>query len=510
MTRLLRQHRLIFCIYVLTISQLVYGNIAENTYSSSNSVGVGLALGGQNNGFSLNIAASRARGNADGNDVGYTNTHVTAGKQLNLKSGGDTNMQGAVAEGNTINADIGGDLNIASLQDTSTYQSEQKSAGFSASIPIGPGTGSLSVNASKTKVNGNYAAVAEQSGLKAGNGGYRIDVAGDTTLTGAVIAASDQAIAAGKTDLQYGGTLTQTDIENHADYSAESTGFSVGVGDKPSASGGTGQDSGHQQSTTKSGIAVSTGITDAPLKNNFDADKVTADVNAQVAITQSFSQQAPKAVADFADSQTKTYRDAADYQALTEKQQNGSLSPSETERLNKLAQQGLTPDIAVATLSDPELQNSYDNWKEGGAYRVALHTVSGALSGGTNGAAGAVTTASAAPLMDELQTTVQQTLVAQGLSPDKAKTISQGIAEATSAGMGAAVGGTQGAMTGLTVDTNNRQLHPKEIDWIKANAKKYADQRGNGMTEDEAKAELAQQALSNLDAGWQVLLGTPV
>jgi filamentous hemagglutinin len=57
---------------------------------------------------------------------------------------------------------------------------------------------------------------------------------------------------------------------------------------------------------------------------------------------------------------------------------------------------------------------------------------------------------------------VQETLIAQGISPDKAKTLSQGLAEVTSAGMGAAVGGTQGAITGMAVDTNNRQLHQDE------------------------------------------------
>ncbi|MFH2135590.1 MAG: hemagglutinin repeat-containing protein [Pseudomonadota bacterium] len=425
------------------INLLAAQNTASQTStnkSSSNSVGVGFALGGQNNGFSINIAASRARGNADGNDVGYTNTHINAGNTLTLKSGGDTNMQGAVAEGNTVVADIGGDLNIASLQDTSTYQSEQKSAGFSASIPIGPGTGGFSVNASKTKVNGNYAAVQEQSGIKAGNGGYRIDVAGDVNLTGAVIAASDQAIADGKTDLNYGGTLTQTDIENHADYSAESSGFSAGVGSQLGASGGTGSDSGHQQSTTKSGIAVSTGIANAPLKNNFDADKVTANVNAQVAITQSFSQQAPKAVAKFSEDQAKDLR-----------KQANALDDTDLQK------QALLDEAA--------------KWDEGGEYRVVLHTVSGALSGGVDGAAGAATTATAAPLMDQFQASAKATLIEQGLSESQATMLSQSLAEATSAGMGAVVGGTQGAASGMPVDTNNRQLHISNFNRLKDGCK---------------------------------------
>ncbi|HUX89567.1 MAG TPA: hypothetical protein VMV48_02610, partial [Gallionellaceae bacterium] len=189
-----------------------------------------------------------------------------------------------------------------------------------------------------------------------------------------------------------------------------------------------------------SGIGVSTKTdTTGAIAKIFDANKVTEEVNAQVQITQTFSQLAPKAVADFSGSRATNLRDEA-------KKEND---------LQK--KQALLEDAA--------------KWDEGGIYRVALHTVSGALSGGVNGAAGAVTTASAAPLLDDLQTKVQGTLVEQGMSPENAKLVAQGVAEATSAGLGAAVGGTQGAATGLAVDTNNRQLHPNETKRIAELAK---------------------------------------
>ncbi|WP_460164629.1 hemagglutinin repeat-containing protein [Pseudomonas sp. S2_F03] len=37
-------------------------------------------------------------------------------------------MKGAVASGETVKVKVGGDLNIESLQDTSTYKSQQSSA----------------------------------------------------------------------------------------------------------------------------------------------------------------------------------------------------------------------------------------------------------------------------------------------------------------------------------------------------------------------------------------------
>lgn len=107
------------------------------------------------------------------------------------------------------------------------------------------------------------------------------------------------------------------------------------------------------------------------------------------------------------------------------------------------------------------------------------------------GAVAAGTTASAAPLLDKLQANVEETLVKQGMNSGAAKMIAQG-GEVTSASMGAVVGGIQGAGTGLAVDTNNRQLHPKEVDWIKQNAKRFAQQQG--ISEQEAERRLAQQA----------------
>lgn len=77
--------------------------------------------------------------------------------------------------------------------------------------------------------------------------------------------------------------------------------------------------------------------------------------------------------------------------------------------------------------------------------------------------------------------------------------LAQGVAEATSLGMGAAVGGTAGAASALGTDTNNRQLHPTEIKWIKDNAIRYAQQKG--ISAQEAEKELSQQAYRQVQFG---------
>ncbi|WP_435521295.1 hemagglutinin repeat-containing protein [Burkholderia ambifaria] len=65
---------------------------------SSASVGIAFTVGSQN-GFSLNAGVAGNRGHADGDSTTWTNTHVTAGDTLTIKSGGDTNLKGAVGVG---------------------------------------------------------------------------------------------------------------------------------------------------------------------------------------------------------------------------------------------------------------------------------------------------------------------------------------------------------------------------------------------------------------------------
>ncbi|NEN76628.1 hypothetical protein F9B74_09960 [Pelistega sp. NLN82] len=54
--------------------------------------------------------------------------HITTGQDLNLK--------GAVAHFNQIEADIGGNLNIISRQDSNQYQSKQSQAGINGTYAV--------------------------------------------------------------------------------------------------------------------------------------------------------------------------------------------------------------------------------------------------------------------------------------------------------------------------------------------------------------------------------------
>lgn len=204
------------------INLLAARNTAEqHSTNKSSSASIGVSFG--TSGFGVTLAASAGRGNADGSDVTWSNTHVEASNQLTLQSGGDTTLRGAVASGQQVIADVGGNLNIESLQDTSQYDSKQQNIG--GSVTVGAGV-SGSISASQSKVNSSFASVTEQSGIQAGDGGFQIEVQSNTDLKGAVIASTDKAVEEGRNSLA-AGTLTTSDIHNHAEASAESSGFNL-------------------------------------------------------------------------------------------------------------------------------------------------------------------------------------------------------------------------------------------------------------------------------------------
>ncbi|WP_191575689.1 hemagglutinin repeat-containing protein [Achromobacter insolitus] len=277
--------------------------------SSSASIGIGWSTGGQQNGWTLELGASVGRGNANGKDESWTNTNVTAGNVLAIQSGGDTTLKGASGKADQIIASVGGNLLLESLQDSSKYDSKNKSAGFGLTLCIPPycaGSSSVSANASTGKMNSNFKTVTEQTGLWAGDGGFLIDVKNNTTLIGSVIASSDKAVADGLNKLTT-GTLVTEDLKNTARYSGSHVsiggGFGFG-GAKASDSGlgttkggevagGASKDAGTSISTGSSGFGMGTPIVVAASGNSSSTTQsgisggtiVIRDEAGQVALT---------------------------------------------------------------------------------------------------------------------------------------------------------------------------------------------------------------------------------
>lgn len=404
-------------------------SLTGSNKSDSGSVGISFGTGG----IGVSASASSARGKEAGDDLIHTNTHITAGNVVRIQSGGDTTLQGTLVKAETIQAEVGGNLLIESLQDTSTYDSQQKSA--SASVTIGVGA-SGSFSASKSNVNSDFSSVAEQSGFKAGDGGFQVNVQGNTDLIGGAIASNQAAEEHGLNTFNTGGTLTLSDIQNKAGYSANSTSVGVGGGVEGNKKGmngvgvGVGSDSGNASSTTTagiSGIAGDTAIrsTDAEtgIQRIFEKERVQKEIEAQVKITEMFGREASKAIGDHAAVQMKQ-ADSLRAQA------NAETDPDKRAQLNAQADQ-----LEAA-------------WGDNGTLRLLAHTVVGGLTGGASGAAGAATGTLAAPA-------VADAFASAGIDGALASTLTA----IASTAVGVTAGGTAGGAAALNEVANNYLKH---------------------------------------------------
>ena len=187
--------------------------------NSSHGASVGVTLGaGAQTGLSVQLGVQNGRGSDNQMDVVNNATTVTGGNAVNITSGRDLTLNGAVVEGNRVTADVGGNLNITTLQDIHVGQSDQSSSGFGVSICVPPICGGAIVtasgNAASASANGVTISPNTQSGIKAGDGGFDVNVKGNTTLVGGVIESTQAAVDAGSNSFKTGGTLTMVDLQN--------------------------------------------------------------------------------------------------------------------------------------------------------------------------------------------------------------------------------------------------------------------------------------------------------
>ncbi|WP_186194669.1 hemagglutinin repeat-containing protein, partial [Burkholderia gladioli] len=361
--------------------------------SRSASVGVSVGTGG----FGVSAAMSKASGDGNGDLVTQNNSHVSAANSVTIISGGDTNLIGSTVKGNQVNADVGGNLNIASVQDTLSSAAHQSSSGGGFSISQGGASGNFSQ--SKGDASGSYAGVNEQAGIHAGDGGFNVNVAGNTDLKGGLIASDADASRNSLTT----GSLSFSDIQNQSHYDASSSGFSAGAttgdgGMNYSTHGNTsgkntggaapmlGQnDSGSESATTKSGVSAGTvTITDSAnqKQNVASLNRDTTNTNGTVSklpdVQNLLSNQADVMAAASAAGEAVSRRigDYAD-KMMKEAASNGDKA-------------------------------GVDAWKEGGANRALMQGAGAALvtglAGGNTvgGAAGAAIASIASGKLNEL------------------------------------------------------------------------------------------------------------
>jgi hypothetical protein len=177
-------------------------------------VGIGISLS-PTSGSGIYVSSGKCTETQNTTKTTHTPSTVIARDKLTIKSGRDTNIIGSQVQGDRVEAQVGGNLNLESQQDTETYK--EKSA--QASVNIGVGT--TTVGASGGKMTSDYSSVTGQAGIYAGKAGFDITVKGNTDLKGAVIdskASSENKLTT--------GTITYSDIKNEAEYDAKGVGLS--------------------------------------------------------------------------------------------------------------------------------------------------------------------------------------------------------------------------------------------------------------------------------------------
>jgi filamentous hemagglutinin len=355
-----------------------------------------------------------------------------------------------------------------------------------------------------------YASVEEQSGIHAGTDGFDITVKGNTDLKGALIASDADA----DRNTLNTGTLSFSDLKNHSDYTATSTGISAGV---TAGSGGnndatTGQTSGKDTGGALPTFANDSGSSDATTRSAISAGTIN--------VTDGANQEQDIASLSRDTSRTNgTVSKLPDVNQLVNNQ--ADLMNAVTAASAAVAQR--IGDYADSKYREAEAtgdQAGMDAWKDGGNSRAELQAAGAAVvgglgSGGIGGAAvGAAIASKSAGKLDELSQPIADSSPTGNADLDKA--LGNIVANVAATGIGG-VGGAAGATAGSAVDRFNRQLHPEE----KAVAKQLADKSGglysqaqiedqmrimgatsNGTNESGAPTTLIGQAPTDSGAQW--------
>ncbi|WP_245149917.1 hemagglutinin repeat-containing protein [Xanthomonas axonopodis] len=407
-------------------------------------VGVGAQIGAQTGVYAY-VQASAGSHNSNAQSTTWENTQL-AGKNVVLTSKGDTTLRGAVVTADRIDANVGGDLTIESLQDVSQIQSKESSVGGRVQVSFGTAW-DASGYANSAKANGNYLGVTQQSGLFAGNGGYHV-TAGNVNLIGGAITSTN----ANNSELT-ADTLTFTDLKNRMDYSTVSAAISGGIGS--TGDGATDADGNPTQPSvgdqfknigsnivngnygaanyssfspgvpiTQSGsdttltratltegnikiggkttTAAATGInTDASAAHEAvaalpDVRKLLGEQQAMAAATGTVMTTAKQIGDDIAASANSKVNEA-------EAQYKGSLSPEEADRFAGLSTADKQREMLQNSPDYSAAYTSQQQWGIGGDYSRALQAVTTVVVGGVSGqGAGQVATNALAPYAAQL------------------------------------------------------------------------------------------------------------
>ncbi len=168
--------------------------------------------------ISLNVSGSK--GSIAGTDIVHDPSNITATNTLGVNTKQDLHIKDGVLKGEAIQANVGGNLDIQSVQDTHDYTDHTTSSGMGLSLSKKGAFNSIQGSLQRTDIDSKYSSVIHPSGMYAGHTGFNISVGNTTTLEGALLSS--------KTDTNTLKTkqLVMKDMENRAKYTYGSKGVS--------------------------------------------------------------------------------------------------------------------------------------------------------------------------------------------------------------------------------------------------------------------------------------------
>ena len=440
--------------------QDTYRNRSENK-NTGWSVGVFAGANGNSYGIGVEGSAQVGKGHENSDSVRQRNSYLNAEETI-IKTGKDANFKGAVVKTDRLEADIKGNLNLESRQDSNHYDSKQTQAGAGFSVAIYGSGSSASANYSQNKAKVNYAQVEEQTGFHVGKGGMDVKVAGNTHLAGSVI---DSEAAQDKNHFKT-KSLTYTDIENRSEVEVKSVsaGLSTDMAQNAKnamAAAASALGNKHESATSQTQSAIGSNIQiDTETPENLTA--LSRD-----------TQNANHKVKAFDHNEVKEQQEAA--------QVAGELFAKVTGDLAKKFE-----------------------FEDGSKEKIVMHALAGALAAkmsdgnvATGAAAGAGSEWLNTYVTDYLNEQAKDLKLDDGQKEKLKQAAQQMTALVIGAAAGAVSGGTsetmkQGALTSYNAETYNRQLHQNEKERIKLLA--------NGDEEKERRLEIAACALVHCSA----------
>lgn len=363
--------------------------VDQHARSQSAGVEVGMAatIGAQTGiGIYARVGGSSSKTNVEG--VNYTNSHLNT-ETLNINTQGNTTLTGTTAKAKTINANVDGNLNIASVQDENKFETKSSGGGIEAEIGFG-NNWRVSGYGNSEKGESSYKQVKEQAGLFAEEGGYHVN-AKNVHLKGAAITSTNPANSELATN-----KLTFENIQNESHSDASSMSFSASVDGQgsnvntPNVSGGlpmkesNSDDSVTRATLTEGKITLNKDTTPMlttaqALGINTDINQANGEVDKPKDVNQILSEQRQiSAAVGNIKSAVNTYVDRQKAPLLQEIERlSGEKKELEARQDNTGA--------ALVGLQLKRLEDEAAEWDSGGKYRRAADaltsTIVAALTG---------------------------------------------------------------------------------------------------------------------------------